>query len=73
MTPAIYEAITTVLKREPLPLDKVYTLAKDGGSNWHQAQIHLFLACMDGVEVEATPEKTPLVRLGDNGQKKKNW
>jgi hypothetical protein len=69
MTPAIYEAITTALKREPLPLDKVYTLAKDRGSNWHQAQIHLFLACMDGVEVEATPEKTPLVRLGQRTEK----
>jgi hypothetical protein len=69
MTPAIYEVITTALKRTPLPLDQVYTLAKDGGSNWNQAQVHLFLACMDGVEIEVTSEKALLVRLGQRTEK----
>jgi hypothetical protein len=69
MTPAIYEEITTALKRENLPLTKVWELAKNSGSNWSVAQVHLFLACMDGVEVEIASEDLPLVKLGQRTEK----
>ncbi|BAZ08874.1 hypothetical protein NIES4071_06800 [Calothrix sp. NIES-4071] len=64
MTPAIYEEITTALKREPLPLTQVYALVKTAGSSWTEAQVQLFLTCMDGVEVEMAPAETPIVKLG---------
>ncbi|WP_414569529.1 hypothetical protein [Nostoc sp. CCY 9925] len=69
MTPAIYEEITTALKRENLPLTKVCELAKNSGSNWSETQVHLFLACMDGVEVDTVSEDLPLVRLGQRTEK----
>lgn len=64
MTPAIYEEITTILRRESLPLSKVHALVKESGSNWSEVQVHLFLTCMDGVEVEAADAQNPIVRLG---------
>lgn len=69
MTPAIYEEITTALKRENLPLTKVCELAKNSGSNWSQTQVHLFLTCMDGVEVDTVSEDLPLVKLGQRTEK----
>jgi hypothetical protein len=64
MTPTIYEEITTALKRESLPLTKIHELVKAGGSSWTEAQVHLFLTCMDGVEIIVSPGKTPIVKSG---------
>lgn len=64
MTPEIYNQIVDSLKREPLPLSQVYLLARDAGSLWPEAQIELYLKCMNGIEVVSGSDGTPLVRSG---------
>jgi hypothetical protein len=64
MTPAIYEQFVQALRREPLPLTKLHAFAVDAGSTWSLEQLHLLLACMDGIEVEESTEADPMVRVG---------
>jgi nucleotide-binding universal stress UspA family protein len=68
MTPAIYEQLVQALRREPTPLAKLHALALDAGSTWSVEQLHLLLACMDGVEVQADNTENPMVRLGQRSQ-----
>ncbi len=64
MTPDLYEQLVQSLRREPLPLSKLHALAADGGSTWSVEQLHLMLACMDGIELQSTGNDDPVVRLG---------
>ncbi len=64
MTPDLYDQLVQSLRREPLPLSKLHALAADGGSTWSVEQLHLMLACMDGIELESTGNDDPVVRLG---------
>ena len=65
MTPAIYEELVQVLRREPTRLTKLHAIAVDAGSTWSVDQLHLMLAVMDGIEVDAGDGDDPLVRLGE--------
>jgi hypothetical protein len=64
MTPDIYEQLVESLRREPLPLSRLHALAADAGSTWSVEQLHLMLACMDGIEVQDAGNDDPIVRLG---------
>jgi hypothetical protein len=64
MTPLIYEELLHALKREPLPLSKLHALAADSGSAWLIEQLHLMLACMDGIEIKSAGNDDPIVGLG---------
>jgi hypothetical protein len=64
MNPAIYGQLVQTLRREPLPLAKLHALAVDAGSTWSLEQLHLLLACMDGIEVQRADTGNPVVSLG---------
>jgi hypothetical protein len=64
MTPAMYEQLVQMLRREPLPLPKLHAFALDAGSTWSLEQLHLLLACMDGIKVEESQGTDPMVRMG---------
>ncbi len=67
MTPEIYGNIISALNRESLKFSKVKELAKEGGSNWSNAQLCLLFACMDGIEIE-TGEENPAISLGKRSE-----
>ena len=56
MTPAIYEHILESLQQGSVLLDRVHSLAKEAGSTWSENQVHLFLVCMDGIEIRPGDE-----------------
>ena len=64
MTPDIYEELVEVLRREPTRLTRLHAIAVDAGSTWSVDQLHLMLAVMDGIEVDASDDD-PLVRIGE--------
>lgn len=68
MNPTIYGQLLQTLLRETQPLAKLHALAVDAGSTWSVEQLHLMLACMDGVEVQAADTDNPMVRLGQRSQ-----
>lgn len=68
MTPAMYERLVQTLRREPLPLTKLHAFAVDAGSTWSVEQLHLLLACMDGIVMEETIGTDPMVRVGQRSQ-----
>lgn len=68
MNLAIYGQFVQTLRREPLPLAKLHAMAVDAGSTWSAEQLHLLLACMDGVEVQAAEAENVMVRLGQRSQ-----
>lgn len=65
MTPVIYDELVRALRREPMRLTKLHAIAVDAGSTWSVDQLHLMLAVMDGIEVDAGDGDDPLVRLGE--------
>lgn len=67
MSPAGYEQLVQSLRRGDLSLSKLHALAVDGGSTWSADQLHLMLACMDGIEIRVTGGD-PLVSLGQRSQ-----
>ena len=67
MTPEIYENIISALNKEPLKLSKLRELAKEGGSNWSQAQLNLLFTCMDGIDID-TGTENPEVSLGKRSE-----
>jgi len=64
VTPDLYEQLMQSLRREAMPLSRLHALAADGGSTWSAEQLHLMLACMDGIELQSAVEGDPIVRLG---------
>lgn len=64
MTPDIYEELVQSLRRKELPLSRLHALAKDAGSTWSVEQLHLMLACMDGIELKSGDHGDPIVGLG---------
>jgi hypothetical protein len=68
LTPAMYEQLVQTLRREVLPLTTLHAFAVDAGSPWSVAQLHLLLACMDGIEVEEATGADPIVRVGQRSQ-----
>ena len=68
MSPEMYEQLVHTLRREPLPLTKLHAFAVDAGSTWSVEQLHLLLACMDGIEVDASAGADPVVRMGQRSQ-----
>ena len=68
MTPAMYEQLVQTLRRAPLSLTKLHAFAVDAGSTWSVEQLHLLLACMDGIEVEESSGAAPMVRVGQRSQ-----
>jgi hypothetical protein len=64
MTPQIYEELVQSLRREELPLSRLHALAKDAGSTWSVEQLHLMLACMDGIELKPADSGDVVVGLG---------
>jgi hypothetical protein len=68
MTPAIYEQLVQTLRHEPLPLTKLHAFAVDAGSTWSVEQLHLLLACMDGIKVDESGDAEPMVRMGQRSQ-----
>jgi nucleotide-binding universal stress UspA family protein len=68
MTPVLYEQLVQTLRREPLPLTKLHAFAADAGSTWLVEQLHLLVACMDGIEVEESTGTGPMVRVGQRSQ-----
>lgn len=63
MTPAIFQQLVETLRREPATLGRLHALARDAGSNWSIDQLHLMLACMDGIAIDAAGDDAQ-VRLG---------
>ena len=63
MNAVIYGQLAEVLKQHSLPLSRIHAIACDTGSRWSEEQLHLFLMCMDGVEVN-TAVAPMMVRLG---------
>ena len=68
MTPAMYEQLVHTLRRAPLPLTKLHAFAVDAGSTWSVEQLHLLLACIDGIEVEESEDADSMVRVGQRSQ-----
>ncbi len=68
MTPGVYEQLVPTLRREAMPLSKLHALAVEGGSTWSVEQLHLMLACLDGIEITAAGGDDPLVNLGQRSQ-----
>ncbi len=68
MTPEIYGQLVQSLRREAMPLSRLHALAADAGSTWSVEQLHLMLACMDGIEVKSTGIDDPIVGLGQLSQ-----
>lgn len=68
MTPAGYEQLVQVLKREPQKLRQLHALARDGGSTWSIDQVHLMFACMEGIAIDPSDEADPLIRIGEQSQ-----
>jgi hypothetical protein len=64
----MYEQLVQTLRREALPLTKLHAFAVDAGSTWSVEQLHLLLACMDGIEVEESTGADPMVRVGQRSQ-----
>jgi hypothetical protein len=64
MTPDVYDQIVHTLRREAKPLSTLHALAADAGSTWSVEQLHLMLACMDGIEITAADSDDPVVQLG---------
>lgn len=65
MTPAVYEQLLQVLRREPQKLQHLHMLARDAGSTWSVDQVHLLFACLEGVEIDGQDESNPMIRLGE--------
>ena len=53
---------------KPCRLSRLHALAADAGSTWSVEQLHLMLACMDGIEVKSTANDDPIVGLGQRSQ-----
>jgi hypothetical protein len=68
MTPELFGHLVQSLRREPLPLSRLHALATDAGSAWSVEQLHLMLACMDGVELNSVGNDEPIVGLGQRSQ-----
>ena len=68
MTPELFGHLVQSLRREPLPLSRLHALATDAGSAWSVEQLHLMLACMDGVELNSVGNDEPIVGLGQPSQ-----
>ena len=68
MTPEIYDSLVQSLRREELPLSRLHALAVDAGSAWSVEQLHLMLACMDGVELKSGDNGDTIVGLGKRSQ-----
>ena len=68
MTPEIYGQLVQSLRREATPLSRLHALAADAGSTWSVEQLHLMLACMDGIEVKPAASDDPMVGLGQRSQ-----
>ena len=64
MTPQIYEELVQSLRRGELPLSRLHALATDAGSTWSVEQLHLMLACMDGLELKSGDSGDPIVGVG---------
>jgi hypothetical protein len=64
----MYEQLVHTLRHAPLPLTKLHAFAVDAGSTWSVEQLHLLLACMDGIEVEEWEDADPMVRVGQRSQ-----
>jgi hypothetical protein len=72
MNAVIYEQLTETLKQQPLSqslsLAQVHAIACDAGSGWSEEQLHLFLICMDGIEVDQSGDAL-VVRLGQRTER----
>jgi hypothetical protein len=68
MTPQIYEELVQSLRRGELPLARLHALAVDAGSTWSVEQLHLMLACMDGIEMRLADNGEMVVSLGQRSQ-----
>lgn len=68
MTPQIYEELVQSLRREELPLSRLHALATDAGSTWSVEQLHLMLACMEGIELKLADDGKTVVGLGQRSQ-----
>jgi hypothetical protein len=64
VTPAIFEELTELLNRQSEPLSRLHSLALDAGSTWSIEQLHLMLACMEGIELAAIDDEVVMVSLG---------
>jgi hypothetical protein len=65
MTPAVYDQLIHVLRRQPQKLQQLHAMARDAGSLWSVDQVHLMFACMDGVTIEIQDESNPTVSIGE--------
>jgi hypothetical protein len=65
MTPAVYDQLLQVLRREPQKLRHLHALAHDAGSLWSVDQVLLMFACMDGVTIDSPDAANPTIRLGE--------
>jgi hypothetical protein len=44
------------LKNGPLSLAQARLIAREAGSSWTESQIHLFLSCLDGIQVSKSTD-----------------
>lgn len=56
MNITVSNQIVEALKTGPLSLAQARLIARDAGSNWTESQIHLFLSCLDGIQVSKSTD-----------------
>lgn len=64
MNTETYEQLVAMLKNGPLPFERGLELARESGYAWSEAQMKLFLTCMDGVEVAPGPDGKLVIQAG---------
>jgi hypothetical protein len=59
-----YEQLMALLKDGPLRFERGLELARESGDAWSEAQMKLFLTCMDGIEVVQDPAGELVIQAG---------
>ncbi len=59
-----YEQLLALLKDGSLPFERGVELARESGDAWTEAQMKLFLTCMDGVEVAPGQDGKLFIQAG---------
>jgi hypothetical protein len=59
-----YEQLLVMLKDGSLPFERELELARESGDAWTDAQMKLFLTCMDGVEVAPGKDGKLVIQVG---------
>ena len=64
MTPELYPSIAAAFQAGTVSFARLMEMARAAGSKWSDAQLRLFLACLDGVEIALEANGHEVVRVG---------